>query len=205
MRFLKPLAVAVALGAAVCIAPVASAQPSQSTTVIVINVDRLVATSDIGRDLSTKLNQIATEIQGELQPEASALEAEQQAIGTLAQGQTQEQLRANASINARVQALNTRAQAFRERQVTASRDMEYTRQLTLNDFNQQITPIVREVMEARGAGVILDAGSIQFVAPAFDATDDVVQRLNQRLRTINVTRRQAPPPQQPGAAPPANR
>ncbi len=205
MRFLKPFVMAVALGAAISIAPAAMAQPSQSTTVIVINVERLVATSEIGRDLSTKLNQIATEIQGELQPEATALETEQQAIETLARGQTQEQLRGNSSFTTRVQALQTRAEAFRARQVSASRDMEYTRQVTLNDFNQQITPIVREVMEARGAGVILDASSVQFVSPAFDATDDVVQRLNQRLHTITVTRRQAPPPQQPGAAPPANR
>ena len=63
-------------------------------------------------------------------------------------------------------------------------------------FNRQITPIVREVMEARGAGIVLDAGAAQLVLPAYNATDEVIERLNQRLRTISVTRQSAPPPQQ---------
>ncbi|HWA00841.1 MAG TPA: OmpH family outer membrane protein [Caulobacterales bacterium] len=199
MRFLKPVVASAALAAALAAAPVALAQPSQSTSVIVLNVGQLVANSEIGRDMNTKLQQIGQQMQGELQPEQTAIQTEEQSIQTAAHGKTPEQIRADTALSNRINALNQRAQTFRERQVNMARDFEYTQQMTYQDFNQQITPVVREVMQARGAGVVLDASSIQLVEPQFDATNDVVQRLNQRLHTINVTRRSAPPPQQPGA------
>ena len=96
----------------------------------------------------------------------------------------------------RVEALQQRATQFRTRETTAARDFEYTRQMTLAYFNRQITPIVREVMEQHGANVVIDDGMTRLVMPGFNVTDEVVQRLNQRLRTINVTWQTAPAQQQ---------
>lgn len=195
MRFFKPFFAAVVLVAAVGVSP-AMAQPrSQGASVIVLNYERIISTADVGRDMTTKLNGIAQQMQAELQPEATAIEQEQERIQAATRGQSQEQLRNNAQVTAFAQ----RYETFRTRQMGMGRDLEYTRQFTLNDFNQQITPIVREVMEARGAGVVLDASATQLVLPNFDATDDVIQRLNQRLRTMNVARQTAPAPQQPAA------
>ncbi|MES1157129.1 MAG: OmpH family outer membrane protein [Alphaproteobacteria bacterium] len=201
MRALKPLIMAAALAAALGAAPLAVAQPAQSASVIVLNIEQVIAQSDIGRDLNTKLSAIGQQMQGELQPEGTAIQTEQQAIQTAAQGKTEAQIRADTALQSRGNALAQRIQAFRERQQNLARDFEYTQQMTLQDFNQQITPIVREVMTARGAGVVLDSQAVQIAEPQFDATNDVVQRLNQRLHTINVTRRQAPPPQGPAGAP----
>jgi len=200
MRALKPLIMAAALGLAFGAAPIASAQPAQSSAVIVLNIDQVIAQSDIGRDLSTKLQQIGQQMQSELQPEGTAIQAEQQSIQTAAQGKSEAQLRADTALQGRINALGQRIQAFRDRQAGMARDFEYTQQMTLQDFNQQITPIVREVMTARGAGVVLDSGAVQIADPQYDASNDVVSRLNQRLHTINVTRRSAPPPQGPAAA-----
>jgi hypothetical protein len=46
-------------------------------------------------------------------------------------------------------------------------------------------------MEARGAGVVLDANNVQMVLPQFDITTTVIQQLdqNEATRTANVTRR----------------
>ncbi|MGE0595151.1 MAG: OmpH family outer membrane protein [Hyphomonadaceae bacterium] len=202
MRFLKPLIAAVALTTAISAAPVAMAQRGGASGVMVINYQRVIEASDVGRDMTTKLGQIAQQVQGELQPEAQAIEQEQQSIQQATQGMNEEQVRRNTQLQQRVEAFAVRYNQFRQRQVTLSRDLEYTRQVTLNDFNQQITPFVREVMEQRNAGVVLDASTTQLIQPNVDATDDVVQRLNQRLRTINVTRQSAPQPQQQQQAPP---
>lgn len=196
MRFLKPILAAAAVATVLSAAPVAMAQRGGNNGVMVLNYQRVIESSDIGRDMSTKLNQIGQQIQGELQPDAQSIEAEQQSIQQATQGMNEEQVRRNSALTQRVEAFAQRVNAFRQRQVSLSRDLEYTRQVTLNDFNQQITPIVREVMQARNAGVVLDASTVQLAQPNVDATDDVVQRLNQRLRTINVTRQQAPAPQQ---------
>lgn len=194
MRFRKPLLAAIVMLASLAAAPSALAQ--RAVSVIVINVERVVASSDAGRDMTTRLAQIQQQMQGELQPEGAAIAQEEQSIQQAAAGQTGEQLRANSSLAARAQALQQRAEQFRARQVTAARDFEYTRQLAFQEFNRLATPVVQEVIEAAGAGVALDASAVQLALPGADATDQVVQRLNQRVRSVNVTRQTAPAPQQ---------
>jgi Skp family chaperone for outer membrane proteins len=201
MRFFKHFIVAVAVaGAFTSMAPEASAQRNrgggQAASVIVIDYARIIESSNVGRDMTTKLNQIAQQMAAEIAPEGQAIQAEQQSLATAAQGMTPDQVRRNASLNARVEAFEQRFQTFRVRQQALQRDMEYTRQFTINNFNTQITPIVRQVMEARGAGVVMDASGVNLMQPTANATDDVVQRLNQSIQTIEVTRQSAPAPQQ---------
>ena len=50
-------------------------------------------------------------------------------------------------------------------------------------------PILRQVTEARGAGVVLDAASVQYNAPQFDVTNEVLQRVNTSIPSVSVTRR----------------
>lgn len=193
MRFLQPIFAVVAMTAMIGFAPVAAAQGG---SVIVIDYERVVSTSDIGRDMTTKLQQIGTQMEGELSPERTAIETEQRRLQQAAQGMTGDQVRANTQLTQQIEALGQRAEQFRTRQITSARDMEYTRQRTLMDFNTQITPVVQEVMAAQGAGVVIDASTVQLHAPNVNVTDDVIQRLNQRVRTLNVTRQSAPAPQQ---------
>lgn len=193
MRFFKPIIAAMAMAVFLTAAPAAHAA---GASVVVLNYDNMLASSDVGRDLATKLNQIGQQIQEELRPEATAIATEQQSIQQAANGLNEQQLRSNSQLTQRIEALQQRATTFRQREVTAARDLEYTRQMTLADFNRQITPHVREAMEAHGANMVLDAGVTRLVLPGFDITDEVVQRLNQRLRTIDVRRQTAPPPQQ---------
>lgn len=201
MRFLKAFMLAASLGAAaLCAAPAALAQPSQAASVIVVDYDGIVARSDVGRSMTSQLQTIATTIQGELRPEAQAIETEERAIRTAVGDRTAEQVRGDSALARRIEALQRRSETFRQRQVTAARDLEYTRQQTFDDFNERITPIVREIMESRGAGVVISASAVHLAVPSADATDDVVSRLNQRVRTISVTRRTAPTQQSSGAS-----
>lgn len=193
MRFLQPLIAAMAMVAFFTAAPAAHAA---GASVVVLNYEGLISSSDVGRDMGTKLNQIGQQIQEELRPEATAIATEQQSIQQAASGMNEQQLRANTSLTNRIEALQQRATTYRQREVTAARDLEYTRQMTLADFNRQITPYVREAMESKGANLVLDAGVARYAPEGYDITSDVVQRLNQRLRTIDVRRQTAPAPQQ---------
>lgn len=200
MRFVNSIFLAAALAfAAMAASPQALAQPSQqSASVIVVNYEELIATSVAGRDLQAKLQQIAQTIDAELRPEASAIEAEQSSLRNATNGMTPQQVQGNAQLRGRIEALEQRAQTFRARQVTRSRDLEYTRQVAIAEFNRQITPSVQAVMQARNAGVVLDAAAAQLVAPGVDATRDIISRIDQSVRSVNVTLQTAPTPQQQG-------
>jgi Skp family chaperone for outer membrane proteins len=103
---------------------------------------------------------------------------------------TAEQIRSNSSMNSQFEALQTRIEQFQRRQAGLQGDMECSQALALRDFNNQVSPIVRSAMEARGAGVVLDAGNIQFVSPQYDITSTVIQQLDQASRTSSAARRQ---------------
>lgn len=200
MRFLKYAALAAGLMLA---APAPAAFAQRAAQVIVIDYQRVVTASVAGRDVETKLRQIAEQMQGELRSEQTAVQTEAEGLRTATQGMSQEQVQRNSSLNTRVQAFNRRAEALRTQELTRARDLEYTRQQALLEFNRQLQPIVTDVMNSARAGVVIDRSSAQIVGEGVDATDQVLSRLDQRVRTVNVTRRAAPTQQQ--QAPAANR
>jgi outer membrane protein len=178
--------------------------PAQAASVMVLNYEQLVATSVAGRDLQTKLQAMATAADGELQPEARAIEQERQRIAQASQGMSEEQIRANSALVGQIQALTTRAETWQQRRVVLGRDLECTRQVAVNAFNEAITPTVRQVMTERGAGVVIDRQAANLVLPDYDATARVLSLIDQSVRTVNVVRTPAStcePQQQQAAAP----
>lgn len=202
MRLLHTIILAAGLALA---APTpAMAQRGQAASVMVMDYQRIMTTSVAGRDIEARLRQIAEQMQGELQAEATAVQTEAQALQTATANRTQEQIQRDNALRTRIETFQTRAEAHRQQQVVRGRDLEYTRQQAMLEFNRQLEPIVQEVMTARRAGVVLDRAEVQLVGEGVDATADIISRLDQRVRSINVTRQTAPtqPPQGNGAPAP---
>jgi Skp family chaperone for outer membrane proteins len=165
----------------------------QSTSVVVINYQRVVAETALGRDMQTKLQGIRTQIQTEaqaLQPEEQSLEQERQRLATASRNMTPDQVRANATLSSQFQAFQQRAQQLQARGQALQGDLQCSQLIALRDFGNQVTPIIRTVSQSRGAGVAVDAGSAQFVDPAYDITTTVIQQVdqNQATRVANVAR-----------------
>jgi Skp family chaperone for outer membrane proteins len=194
-----------AIAAAVALSPDASAQRrGQATSVVVVNYQRVVAESALGRDMAAKLQQVRTEVAAEAQtlgPEGQSIEQERQRLATATRNMTPDQVRNSTTYAPQFQALQERLEQYERRGRALQGDFECTQMIALRDFNQTVSPVVRSTMEARGAGVVLDAGNIQFVQPEFDVTSTVIQQLDQNNRTMNVTRRQVAECQQQAPAP----
>ncbi|MBL8550753.1 MAG: OmpH family outer membrane protein [Hyphomonadaceae bacterium] len=202
MRPVKALIAAGAIAGALAFSPAAFAQAG-SGTIMVIDAERILEQTAAGRDMQTKLQQIAQQMQGEITPEQTSLQQEGQRLQGAMQGQTPEQVRANTQLAQQIEALQRRSQAFQQRQMGLARDLEYTRGQALAEFQRQTAPIILEVMQARGASAALEASIVSRYLPSIDATQDVLSRIDQRVRTINVSRLSAPPPPQQQAQAPA--
>lgn len=195
MRLLSMVSAAVIAVAAFVATPDAMAQRNrnQATTAVVINYQRVLGESAIGRDLSAKLEQIRTQIAAEAQtmaPEGQAIEQERQRLAGLSRNMTAEQIRNNSTLAPQFDAFLQRLQQFQARTQGLEGDLQCTRLIALRDFDRQISPVVRSVMQSRGAGVVLDATNVQLVEPEFDITQTVIQELdqNQATRTAAVAR-----------------
>ncbi|HYD87511.1 MAG TPA: OmpH family outer membrane protein [Vitreimonas sp.] len=194
MRLFSIVSAAAIAVAAVAATPDASAQRNrnnQSTTAVVINYQRVLTESAIGRDLQSKLQTVRTQINTEAQslaPERQSIDQEAQRLQNTLRNQSAEQIRNNPQ----AQALAQRQQQFQTRAATLQAELECTQLIALRDVDQQIDPVVRSVMQSRGAGIAIDARNVSQSAPEFDITAAVIQQLdgNQATRTASVSRRQ---------------
>lgn len=191
MRLLSIVSAAAVAVAALTVTSDAQAQRNrgQAATAVVVNYQRVLAESALGRDLQTKLGQIGSQLTSEaqaLRPEGQSIEEERQRLATSLRNQNAQQLQSNPQ----VQALAQRQQQLQVRAATLQGDLECSQLIALRDVRNQIMPVIRTVMQQRGAGIVVDSTNALETSPDFDITATVIQQLdaNQATRTANVTR-----------------
>lgn len=212
MRLVNFVSAVALASAAILVTPDAMAQRNrgQAASVVVIDVNRVANDSALGRDMAAKLQQIQSQINTEAQalaPEQQSLEQEGQRLQRARGNLSDEQVRNHASLGPQFQQYAQRLRQFEVRRATLRGDMECSQGMALRDFSNIVNPIIQSVMRARGAGVVIGATSVQYVAPENDITSTVVQQLDQNAatRALNVTRHPVAEclPQQQQAQPPA--
>jgi Skp family chaperone for outer membrane proteins len=211
MRLFQYASAAALAAVAFSLAPSALAQRGSAAQVVVVNYQRIASESALGRDMTTKLQGIRTQIQQQaqaLQPEQQAIEQERERLMTASHGMTPAQIQANATLRPQFDAFNQRVQQFQARGQGLQGDYECTQAIALRAFTQQVSPVIQAAMTQRGAGVVIDSENVQAVAPQYDITNTIIQQLDQNpaTRTATVARHalsECQPQQaaQPAAAP----
>ena len=192
---MKNFAIGTAL--AVLAASIPAAAPAQRVNTA------LVAIVDTQRGLRECTACVAANQQ--LQTQVTALQQRAQQLGQPLQTEGQSIQTAIQALNGREPdaALQQRITAFEARQNSAQQEIQ-TQQQTLERNRQYVTqqigtaldPILTEVMQARGANVVLDKNATMAAGASLEVTTDVLTRLNQRLPSVN-TVAPAPTQQQP--------
>ena len=145
---------------------------------------RLLATSTAGQAVQTRMEQLATEVQGELAPYATTIQTE---ITTLQQGGA-----AADADGSRRTALQQRIQEAQTLEQTRQDELRYTLSEQRRLISAQVEPILVAVYQERGCGILIDRESVFILNPAMDVTDVVIQRLNAALPTMSFNRRPVP-------------
>jgi outer membrane protein len=167
----------------------AQAQAIEPARVVVVDMNRVFATSAAGQDAQRQLNAQSDRLQNQLktlqaqfQKEEEALAKKRSVIAEDAFQQEVGQFRARAA----------RAQSDLERQ---QNDLRRAAAFVNDQIMRGLRPIVQEVMTQRQANIVVDASQVFLNTPALDVTATVIERLNQRLPKVSTT----PPPATPAA------
>lgn len=145
---------------------------------------RLLATSTAGQAVQARMEQLATEVQGELSPYATSIQTE---ITSLQQGgQTAD------PDGSRRTALQARIQEAQTLEQTRQDELRYTLSEQRRLISAAVEPILVAVYQERGCGLLLDRESVFILNPAMDVTDVVIQRLNTQLPTLSFNRMPVP-------------
>lgn len=150
---------------------------------------RVLAQSTAGQAVQTRMEQLAQEVQGELQPYATAIQTEVQALQQGAATIPADQM------NQRRQALQQRVQEAQQLEGTRENELRYTLAEQRRKISEAVEPLLVAVYQEKGCGIMIDRESVFILNSAMDVTDTVIQRLNAQLPTLSFNR--MPVPAQP--------
>ncbi|HET9638079.1 MAG TPA: OmpH family outer membrane protein [Allosphingosinicella sp.] len=186
---------------------VAQAQRTPGAVIVVVDTDRIYRDCTACKAAQTQLQGMVTSARTRAQQLGQPLQTEAQSIeqaGAALRNQS------GAARTAAETALNTRVQAFQQRQTTAQQEVarleqniQSTQQNVLRQINARLNPVITQVMNARQANVALDVNATLARAGALDVTADVLTALNAALPSVSVT--PLPQGQQPAQPQPQGR
>lgn len=183
-----------AVAALALILPVAaSAQQLPQAVVGVVDTDRVFRECTVCAAANTALQGQLTQLQQRSQALAGPLQTEGTAIETQLRALPQGQ-QPNQALAQRIQQFQSRQQAAQQEVGTRQQQIERNVAFVRQQIGQRIQPAVQQVMQQRGATIVLDAGSALAASPAIDLTPAVLAIVNQNGTPLNLN---APAPQQP--------
>lgn len=180
----KTLALAFILVPTLALAASAPPQPR----IVVIDRAAILQFSKVGQDVTRQAQAYSAQIKADLNGRAKALEAEgqqlQQQVAILAPDVKAQKIKAFENKQAALQAEATR------REATIQQGLQQAQQA----IEGQLAPIVQQLMNERGANLVLDKNAVVFATNnAFDITPVAIDRLNQKMPSFKVNFGAAPP------------
>jgi Skp family chaperone for outer membrane proteins len=170
---------AVALVAALVTAPgICLAQQSPSeirSPILTLDQERLFLESAWGKRAKAELDAVSTELAAENRRIEAELTAEEKSLTEQRETMPVDEFRAAAD------AFDERVTEIRRVQDSKARDVGRILDTERQKFFQEVFPILGEVMQQRGAVVILDARAIFIAADVIDVTDELLARADEKL------------------------
>ena len=178
---MKPLLISAALAASI-IPSAASAQAIPSAVVAVVDLEKVTSECNACKTAAAALRSQATALQSRQTALATPLETEGKSIQAAVDALNGKEPDA---------ALQTRAKAWQSKRDAAAQEITRgEQQLQRNQayINQQVRdklgPIYSQVMQRRGANIMVESGATLATATSVDVTNDVLTALNSAMPTI---------------------
>ena len=172
--------------AAAALAPTAvSAQNIPAAVVAVVNLDRVTAECTACKTASAALRSQVTALENRQRALGTPLEAEAKAIQAAVDALKGAQ--PDAALQARIRAFQQKqqqgAQEIQRQQQQVQRNQAYIQQ----QIGQKLGPIYQQVMQRRGANLMVETGTTLAAGSSLDVTNDVLAALNTAMPTIATT------------------
>jgi outer membrane protein len=187
---MKKLLLATTLVIAASAPALAANPPPPPQKILLIDRQAILRFSKVGQDVARQIEVMGNQAKGEIAGQQRALQAEaqqlQQQIAILAADAKAQKVKAFEAKQAGMQAAAQRKEqaiqgGFMVAQQTIAKTLE---------------PILQNLMQQRGANMILDKNALVYASPqavqAFDITMPAIDQLNQKLPALKVS--QAAPP-----------
>jgi Skp family chaperone for outer membrane proteins len=188
---MKKLLISASLVASAVLPNAAQAQAIPAAVVAVVDLDKVTSECNACKTAQAALRSQLTSLENRRQALAGSLETEQKAIQAAVDALGGKD--ADAALKARAQAWDTKRQQAEQDITRQGQQLQANQQYVQRQIAQKLGPIYQQVMQRRGANVMVEIGSTLASGSSLDVTNDVVAALNAALPTLQTT---APAPAQ---------
>ena len=190
---MKTLLITAAMAASLLAPTAASAQAVPGAVIAVVDLERVTAECNACKTAQAALRSQATAFENERKTLGTSLQTERNSIQTAVDALKGKD--PDAALQARIKAFQSKAQQdeqqLQARQQQIARNQQYIQKQVADKLN----PIYQQVMQRRGANILLEQGATLATATSVDVTNDVLAALNTSLPSIVTQAPAAPKPQ----------
>ena len=187
---MKKLLISVSLAAAAVLPSAAKAQAIPAAVIAVVDLDRVTSDCTACKTATAALRSQVQAYQSRENALAAPLQTEQKSIQAAIDALKGAE--PDAALKARVAAFQTRqqngAQELQRQQDQIKRNQQYVQK----QIADKLGPIYSQVMQRRGANIMVEQGATLATATSLDVTTDVIGALNTAMPTIQTVAPAAP-------------
>ena len=189
---MKRLLISASLAASMILPSAAQAQAIPGAVIAVVDLEKVTSDCNACKTASAALRSQATALQSRQQALATPLQTEQKSIQTAIDALNGKE--PDAALKNRVQAFQTKEQQAAQELQTQQQTVQRNQQYIQKQISDKLGPIYTQVMQRRGANMMVEIGQTLASGANLDVTNDVITALNSALPTIQPT---APAPAKP--------
>lgn len=187
---MKKILIASSLVASVILPGAAHAQSIPSAVIAVVDLEKVTSNCNACRTASAALRSQITGLQTRQQTLAGPLQTEGKSIQTAVNALNGKQ--PDAALKARAQAWETKRQQAADEVSREEQQIQANNEYVKRQISEKLGPIYSQVMQRRGANVMVEIGTTLASGSNLDVTNDVLTSLNTVLPTIQTTAPAAP-------------
>ena len=187
---MKTLILSASLAAIAAIPSAASAQAIPPAIVAVVDLERVQSECTACKTARDALKNQALAEDAKEKALAGPLQTEQQSLQTAVDALKGKE--PDAALQARVRTFQTKMQNAQDEATRGRQQLQRNQAYIAQQIQTKLNPIYTQVMQRRGANVLIEQGATLATASAVDVTNDVLAALNAALPTISVTAPAAP-------------
>jgi Skp family chaperone for outer membrane proteins len=182
--------------AAMVLTPVgASAQAIPGAVIAVVDLEKVSSECTACKAAKTALEGQVTALKSREAALAAPLKTEGQSLQTAVEALKGKE--PDAALQARIKAFQTKQQQGAQEIARQTNQIQRNQAYVSQQISAKLGPIYTQVMQRRGANVMVEAGATLASGANLDVTNDVLAALNQQLPSVSTTAPAAPAQQQP--------
>ena len=174
------------------IASLAFAGSAFAQSILVVDSQKVIADSKVGKYVTKQIQSIETSASSEVQAKLKSVQAKAKTFGAQYEGKKQADLVNNAAFKTQYEQLLKDEQKFKQEYAKINQEMQITRQKAIIPVMKKFAEIVKQVGAERNADTVMDRNSVLYVSPTADITQTVLSRLDSQMTTTPVVRERLP-------------